>query len=345
MLTGFVDAYTKQPEDVDFQSLYIVLCKDTSWPADFEGRIESDNNFQLPQVDEDDLSGMWEDSLIFIRLNQHNVLPVVHECSFDSGDGWYYSSINAPKGTWTYSFNAANGHNSLMRNSQGRVYKCVQEPANGTCYIGGEIANHQSRSDCEREVGSVWIPAQCTVEPKTLPEAKGAPIIAGNYTWEYMWTLDDNTIVDKVNYKWQPVSYNLYESGGVCYIDDQIDINYSTRASCEDVSGVWVFNSQAYFEQSDYGVDPAQTIREAKAMNIMLDVTLNHIDKNEVLSFRQVFVVDTPLTSTGAKASDDMITLDGMSTEVSGDVYVVENKAPVIRYEDQRESIKLILKF
>ncbi len=346
-LTNFVNAFNEDVEEDDFKSLYVVLGKDTAWEADGAGRIETDSGFSVPPVDEDHIESFWNNALTYIRIFSSSILPVVSECTYTSGDRWFYQESNVPIGAWVGTFISTPEYKSIMRNSEGRVYKCIEEPTDGTCYIGGNATPHTSRYTCVANSGATWIPSEATMEPKGLPSEKGAEIIAGNYKWEYLWTLDPNTIIDSVNYRWQPVSYNLYTDGGICEIDGQTDMTYTTPEECNTQPlGNWMYSSIPFFEQEFYGVDPAISISDVRCMNIMIQITLNSdIIGSDITSFRQLFLVDTPYTADEEKSSASVVVPTDMSAEISGSVILLENKLPVIRSEDQRESIKLILRF
>jgi hypothetical protein len=346
-VTNFVNAFNEGVDSDDFKSLYVALAKDTPWDTDASGRIESDSGFSVPVVDENDLDTYWNESLVLIRLYPSNILPVVSECTYESGDEWLYNGENLPQGVWESSFASTPDYKTVMRNSEGRVYQCIAEPSSGTCYVGGNVSAHTSRSACEANPGAVWVPTKCTLEPTGLPISKGDPIVSDGYTWEYLWTLDSNTIIDKVNYKWQPVSYDIYTDGGTCYIDGIADSEYTTEDVCslQPLSN-WVYNSTSFFEQNVYGVDPDLSVNKVMSSYVMVEITLtNDLIGTDIESFRRLFLVDTPYTVGDEKASANVLQPEDVSEDVSGNIFLIENKAPVIRSPDQRESIKLILKF
>ena len=346
-LTNFINAFNEDVTSDDFKSLYLALCKDTAWPDDANGRNENDPGFAVPLINEDEIDTIWADVLSFKRIFIENILPVVPECTYLEGDRWAWDGLNLPSGVWEQSFNGSSIKKSVMRNSEGRVYQCIQEPVTGTCYIGGTESSHSNRSACEANAGATWIPEKATMEPIGLPSQKGDILTFGNYQWEYLWTLDSNTIIDKINYWWQPVSYNLYLEGGTCYIDGDQDPTYQTQEQCEAESlSNWVYNSIPFFEQDMYGVDPDLSVIKSKSTNMMIETTLTSENIGiGIDSFRQIFLVDTPYTLDNEKASESVIQPSDMSSDVSGNVFVMENKLPVIRSEDSRESIKLILRF
>ena len=346
-LTNFINAFNEETTSDDFKSLYLALCKDTPWDDDASGRNEDDPGFAVPLVNEDDIDLMWDDVLTFKRIFIENINPVVPECTYISGDKWAWDGLNLSSGVWEQSFNGFSIKKSVMRNSEGRVYQCIQEPLNGTCYIGGTETSHLDRDVCESNPGATWIPEKATMEPIGLPTQKGEVLTFGNYQWEYLWTLDSNTIIDKVNYWWQPISYNLYSEGGFCYIDGVLDTSHQTQESCEaEPLSNWTYTSIPFFEQDVYGIDPDLAVIKTKAINMMIETTLTSDNIGiDIDTFRQIFLVDTPYTLDNEKAFESVIQPSDMSSDVSGNVFVMENKLPAIRSEDSRESIKLILRF
>lgn len=318
-MTNFIAGFENDPTETHFKTLFVGLAKNDSWPTDGAGRVESDNGFIVPTPTEtvSALDTLWGEIIALKRLFQTDLIPVVREATWESGDKWNFNGVNP--NSVKKSFISTDSWKSVVRNSEGRVYQCKAEPSTGTCYISGAAdGNYTTRATCEGQLNSVWVPTPSNVEPTGVPANQGDNMVFGNYTWEYLWTIGVNERAQYINDDWQPLSYSIYSSGTV-----------------------------EHTEQTTYGTLPERTPKKVGSVNLMVRIFLSTTDSGipEDDDFRRLFLIDTPRDSNGDKAVNSIYNLSGLSTTRSGNIIFIENKQPVLRSSDQQEDIRLILQY
>jgi len=318
-MTNFIAAFAHDPGETYFRTFYMGLAKNDPWPTDGAGRIETDSGFVVPTPSEDDavVEVLWDDIIALKRVYPADLQPVIREITWESGDKWKFEGVNP--NMVKKSFSSTDLYKSVIRNSQGKVYQCKAEPSTGTCYISGSPdGNYTSRSTCEAQLNSVWVPTASNAEPIGLPPTQGADMVFGNYTWEYLWEFGVNEIATHVNEEWQPVQYSIYSEG-----------------------------SPEHTNQITYGTHPTAAIRKAESNNIMIRIFLSSSDVGipDDDDFRQLILIDSPKDTNGEICVNPIYNKSGLSNDKTGNLIFIENRLPVLRSSDQQEDIRLILQY
>jgi len=318
-MTNFIAGFANDPGETHYKTLYMGVAKNNAWPTDGAGRIETDPGFTVPTPTETDaaIDTLWTEIVALKRLNPDDLIPVVREVTYENGDKWSFIGINP--NSVKKSFTSTDSYKSIVRNSEGRVYLCTGEPSTGTCYINASSdSNYTTRTTCEAQLNSVWVPTASNSEPLGLPVNPGDQLTFGNYTWEYLWILNVNEIATFVNDDWQPVSYGLYSEG-----------------------------QPGYVEQDIYGINPADAPKKVSSTNLMIRIFLSGTDTGipDNDDFRIVFLVDSPRDVNDDICVNNNYASADLSITDTGNLIFIENKLPVMRSSEQQEDIRLILQY